>query len=751
MEVLARDLKALGLYAARSLSYEGIEYEMVEHRLTPEQTRIYDAYAGAFEVIHNNLNAALKAANIIGDTGTLNAQAKSAARSAFESMKQRFFGHLLTSMKTPSLIHSIERDLEAGHAAVIQIVSTGEALMERRLSEIPTEEWGDLNYDLTPREYVLTYLSHGFPTQLFEPYTDSSGNLASRPVLHDGQPVQCREACERRDRMIEHLASLAPIQGALDQVVQRFGADMVAEVTGRSRRIVRKRGEDGTDRLTVENRAGSANLAETQAFMDDEKRILVFSDAGGTGRSYHADRAAKNQRLRVHYLLEPGWKADSAIQGLGRSNRTNQAQPPLFRPIATDVKAEKRFLSTIARRLDTLGAITKGQRQTGGQGLFRADDNLESVYARAALRQLYLLLYTGRVKGCPLQAFEDATGLKLTDNDGSLREELPPITTFLNRLLALTIDLQNTLFEIFDGLLRTRIEGAIASGTYDAGVETVTADSLKVTDRRTLYVHPASGAETQVFTIIRRDRVQAFTITEALAVAAHDQRAKLLVNTQSGRAAVQVPAPSETLDNGEVIQRVRLIRPLDRPTTPLAAMADTQWKDADRADFTQAWEAEIAELPAFRDSTLHVVTGLLLPIWKQLPDDSVRVYRLQTDDGERIIGRLVSPAWVAQAAKTERPALTPADAFAAVRDGRTVLHLQDGLEIRRAKVMGDFRIEVSGFSDGMVERLKAMGLVSEIITWKLRLFVPVGAGGPAILGTLMERYPLMRIAERSPH
>ena len=34
MEVLARDLKALGLYAARSLSFEGIEYELVEHQLT---------------------------------------------------------------------------------------------------------------------------------------------------------------------------------------------------------------------------------------------------------------------------------------------------------------------------------------------------------------------------------------------------------------------------------------------------------------------------------------------------------------------------------------------------------------------------------------------------------------------------------------------------------------------------------------------------------------------------------------------
>jgi hypothetical protein len=64
--------------------------------------------------------------------------------------------------------------------------------------------------------------------------------------------------------------------------------------------------------------------------------------------------------------------------------------------------------------------------------------------------------------------------------------------------------------------------------------------------------------------------------------------------------------------------------------------------------------------------------------------------------------------------------------------------------------MGDYRVEVSGFSDGMVERLKAMGLISEIITWKLRLFVPVGDGGPTILGALMERYPLVRIAEQSP-
>jgi predicted RNA methylase len=747
MEVLARDMKALGLYAARSLSYEGVAYELVEHRLTDEQIRIYDAYAGGFSIIHNNLEAAMQAANITGATGTLNAQAKSAARSAFESAKQRFFNHLITAMKTPSLIASVERDLGDGHAAVIQIVSTGEALMERRLAEIPTEEWGDVQVDITPREYVLDYLAYSFPTQLYEPFTDGEGNLSSRPVYRDGQPVQCRDAVARRDRLIEKLASLTPVHGALDQIVQRFGTGVVAEVTGRSRRIIRKTGSDGIDRLVVENRAGSANLGETQAFMDDAKRILVFSDAGGTGRSYHADLAAKNRRLRVHYLLEAGWKADAAIQGLGRTNRTNQAQPPLFRPIATNVKAEKRFLSTIARRLDTLGAITKGMRQTGGQGLFRPEDNLESHYARDALRQLYLLLVMGKIEGCSLGTFEDASGLKLTDSNG-IREELPPITTFLNRLLALTIDLQNILFTAFEQLLTARIEGAIASGTYDVGLETLRALSFVVAGRQTIYTHPGTSAETRLLTITQRERNQPVTSDEALARLS-DPRAVLLVNSQSGRAAVQVPARSLMLDDGEVERRVRLIRPMEHPTIPLAMMPQTHWQEVDRDAFARAWAAEIAEIPEFTDSEVHIVAGLLLPIWKRLPNESTRVYRLQTDTGERIIGRKVSPAWVASAVEAGTSNLSPDGAFAALIDGKTILDLAEGLQVRRVRVMGANRIELTGFTEPMRDRLRAYGLFGEIISWKLRFFVPIDVTGPAILAKVLECYPIARIADRA--
>ena len=156
------DLKALGLYQARALSYDGVEVELLEHALTDEQRRIYDSYADAFKIIHSHLEQALQSTGISDAERTLNRNAKSAAMSAFEGAKQRFFGHLLTSMKCPSLIRAIEADRDDRRASVVQLVSTGEALMERRIAEVPASEWNDLNIDLTPRESILSYLAHAF-------------------------------------------------------------------------------------------------------------------------------------------------------------------------------------------------------------------------------------------------------------------------------------------------------------------------------------------------------------------------------------------------------------------------------------------------------------------------------------------------------------------------------------------------------------------------------------------------------------
>ncbi len=154
-------------------------------------------------------------------------------------------------------------------------------------------------------------------------------------------------------------------------------------------------------------------------------------------------------------------------------------------------------------------------------------------------------------------------------------------------------------------------------------------------------------------------------------------------------------------------------------------------------------------MPDFTDSEIHIVAGLLLPIWRRLPNESTRVYRLQTDTGERIIGRKVSPAWVASALEAGTTTLSPDAAFTALMEGKSVLDLAEGLQLRRARVMGANRIELSGFSDTMRDRLRAYGLFSEIISWKLRFFVPVDATGPAILAKILERYPLARIADQA--
>ena len=113
-----------------------------------------------------------------------------------------------------------------------------------------------------------------------------------------------------------------------------------------------------------------------------------------------------------------------------------------------------------------------------------------------------------------------------------------------------------------------------------------------------------------------------------------------------------------------------------------------------------------------------------------------------------MIGRQVAAAWVAQAFGEAPVSMAAGDAFAAVLTKGDTLHLTDAMSLRRSLVMGVQRIELVGFTSAMVARLKAIGLTSEIIAWKLRLFIPTGSNGPSITARLLSRHPIERIAPR---
>jgi hypothetical protein len=48
----------------------------------------------------------------------------------------------------------------------------------------------------------------------------------------------------------------------------------------------------------------------------------------------------------------------------------------------------------------------------------------------------------------------------------------------------------------------------------------------------------------------------------------------------------------------------------------------------------------------------------------------------------------------------------------------------------------------------MRDRLRAYGLFGEIISWKLRMFVPTDANGVGVLAKVFECYQVERVGER---
>ena len=726
MELIARDLKMQGLYVSRALSFAGVEYDILEHRLTPDQIEVYDAYADAWAIIHANLRAALDATRVTDSfsNDTYNSGAKSAALSIFESTKQRFFCQLLIGMKLPSLIPAMHADLARGESVVIQLVSTSEAMLNRALAALSVEERANLDIELSPREFVMSYLTAAFPVRQMKTYVDDTGKTRSEPMSdEDGRPVFSQEALEMRDNLLEQLCALPVVGSALDHVIGHFGTDAVAEVTGRSRRVIM----DAHGRQRVESRSSRTNLAETDAFMRGAKKILIFSDAGGTGRSYHASLTAENQSRRNHYLLEPGWRADAAIQGLGRTHRTHQATAPLFRPVSTDCRGERRFISTIARRLDSLGALTRGQRQTGGQGLFDPRDNLESDYAKESLETWFRLLADGKLRSTTLDEFQKLTGLELEGEGGGLKEDLPPIQRWLNRILALRIALQNAIFDEYLGLIEARIEAAREAGTLDLGVESINAERITILDRTVIRRDQTSSAETEILRLETEERYKPVPLDRALRMLGDDSRP--IVNRKSGKAAIRCSTYSLTDDDGEIVRRYELVRPTRTERMRQDLLLETMWEETTEEEFSALWQAEVEEMQGkIRTNTLYLVTGLLLPVWDRLPDDHVQVWRLNTEDGQSFLGRIVPAPLVSKLADAFGIAAT-----ITVSGEETAKHVMTTGEIssvgayrlKRSLVAGQQRLELLDWPHTHLAELKAAGCFTEIIQHKTRLFVPV--------------------------
>jgi|GEM_PF-597725 len=746
MEMIARDMKARGLYTARSLSYDGVEYDRLEHVLSDSQRAAYDRMAEGWQVVLRNINAALEETG-----GAHDATAKSNAFSAFWGAHQRFFNQYLIALQMPSVIKQMRKDLEAGHAIVVQLTSTYEAPQERALAKVGED--GNLeDLDISPFDTLMEYVQNSFPVAQFQPVMDQDGNVTMQLVVDsEGNVVQNADAVAMRERLLDELGALRKdvADNPIDQIIDEFGIDTVGEVTGRKRRVVWKETEDKGRQRVVEKRPASSGAADAQAFMDDRKRVLIFSEAGGTGRSYHADRSEKNQRKRIHYLLQPGWRADKAVQGLGRTHRSNQAHPPKYILVTTDLKGQKRFLSTIARRLDQLGALTKGQRQTGSQGIFAARDNLESQYAVDALRRFFQDLVNGQVAGITVQEFEEQTGLRLTDDEGGFNtSNLPTIQQFLNRLLSLKIETMDTVFDEFSARMEAIIEAHARAGTLDVGVETLHADSVEKVEDEVVHIDERTGAETKY---IRLRTVNPAPILTFEAARQNYAKNGFFKNRASGKIWAVTYRDVTNRDTGDVVPTA-VLRSVtySEQRIKLSEFTEDKWERIHWAG--DEWQAAIDAAPKTVTRDVHLISGALLPVWDRLSGGYARVVRVQTDQGERMIGRIIPDSQlqetlrklgVSKAGGATKVKLTPAEIHSRVLDQNYTVRLVNDWTIVRRRVSGDDRIEIKGMSLPEFQNYRKDGIFSERIEWNTRFFIPAGKEGVKTIEAITRDIPVL--------
>ena len=244
---------------------------------------------------------------------------------------QLFFQRLLGAFKADTVVRLIKRALSDDRAVIVAVQSTGEACEQRLVNPDDPRRVSACENALQATGVSTVDLS--FPMNL------------------------------------------------IDRLLQEFGEDAIAEITGRARRIVR----ESTGALVYKRKPSSAH--ECRAFQEGRKRIAIISRAGSTGISLHADRP--EARPRLHLCVELPWSSEDFVQQCGRSHRSNATHLPQYVLLTTDVPAERRFSRGLVHRLRNMGALTRADRHSCDMFFASEEAWMYAARREAALRIMH--------------------------------------------------------------------------------------------------------------------------------------------------------------------------------------------------------------------------------------------------------------------------------------------------------------------------------------------------------------------------
>ena len=637
LELLALELKTRGSFMARTLSWEGAEFQTAEIPLDHQQRLMYDRSVAWWNKCKTDLGEALEILEITAP-GSGNGQARQ-VWTTFWAAHQRFFKELAICAKVPFLAKDALNQIQEGRCVVFGLQGTGEAGMQSLLSSSQHLDGGNVDGKNSignsskkvtkSRKPSLTGDAKYFPglvstvaaglsnfVKLHFPVAPLPPELPVMPKLAPTNqeeyqrcaiiqaeisriralppPLPIPSLVEKRNFLLEAIHHMGLPPNPLDDLIDRLGGvENVAEMTGRSGRIVRET-RRGADQFVYSKRVMNSdarsntplihrgeesdriNIIERRLFMNGTKSAAIISDAASTGVSLHAAfGSGASHKRRVHYTIELPWSADKAVQQLGRSHRSGQESAPIYKLVVTNLGGERRFAAAVSKRLASLGALTKGDRRAA-TGSDMSEFDLDSKYGKRALKKFYNALEENEASGGAstvgilgvlssesgkansiIEDFvrkstiaNDPIVFSLPQDDESLRNacvltvaraELDQIgldknarskadvRAFLNRISGLMVHRQSLVFSLFMSTLGGVIKTAKTSGEFEGTAEDVTATDIEIGQEIDLAIDPSSGAQTKLTTLVL-DRGIPFDTVRALAM---DEAQKLQSDSDS--------------------------------------------------------------------------------------------------------------------------------------------------------------------------------------------------------------------------
>jgi hypothetical protein len=422
--------------------------------------------------------------------------------------------------------------------------------------------------------------------------------------------------------------------------------------------------------------------------------------------------------------------------------------------LSTELGGEKRFSSTIARRLASLGALTKGDRGAADNADW-ARYNFETQEGRAALGLMFRRILNGESVpelANPKQALRDIGLLVVRDGAEVLRkEDEHNVPRFLNRILALQVEEQNALFNYFADLFDQTVRHAKANGTFDEGVTDIKALAVRISKAQLVHLDEVTGAETVLHTLEVDRPSDKVSFEQADRVRAAN-RGAFLEHQKKGTFVLALPSGHHTdPQDGTSYATFSLCKPEGARTQYVRQNeVSERYRPATPERVQRWWTKQHANVPDIKTAEVHIIAGAIIPLWEKLKAKGgakLRVVRVGTDKGQRIVGVEIPGTRVGAVLRSlglRRSAADPETIFSGILREGDEFELAGDLKLKQSIVHGESAMELVCGEPHRFNELRDLGLINEQINWKQRFFVPSDeAKGIPVLADLLARYPAL--------